>query len=101
MIDKIKSESETRMKKCVESFKTELSKLRMGRAHPSLLEHVMVEYYGNMTSLNQVANIAIEDARTLTVTLWEKDMVSKVEKAILTSDLGLNPATAGTVIRVP
>lgn len=75
--------------------------MRTGRAHPSLLEHLTVEYYGSDVPLNQVANVNIEDARTLTVTPWEKTMVSVVEKAIMNADLGLNPATAGTVIRVP
>ncbi|MEL7375242.1 MAG: ribosome recycling factor, partial [Pseudomonadota bacterium] len=76
-------------------------KIRTGRAHTSLLDHIMVEYYGSDVPLNQVANLGVEDARTLTVTPWEKDMVAKVEKAIMNSDLGLNPASAGTVIRVP
>lgn len=101
MINDIKKDAESRMGKSVESLKTELTKLRTGRAHTSLLDHVMVEYYGSQVPLNQVANISIADARTLTVQPWEKPMVQKVEKAILESDLGLNPATAGEIIRVP
>ncbi|MDY6978243.1 MAG: ribosome recycling factor [Pseudomonadota bacterium] len=101
MINDIKKDAESRMGKSVESLKTELTKLRTGRAHTSLLDHVMVEYYGSQVPLNQVANISVADARTLTVQPWEKPMVQKVEKAILESDLGLNPATAGEIIRVP
>ena len=101
MINDIIKDSEHRMQKSIESFKTELGKLRAGRAHPSLLEHIKVDYYGNLTPLNQVASINVENARTLTVTPWDKSMVQPIEKAILTSDLGLNPATAGQVIRVP
>lgn len=98
---KITKDAEARMRKCIESFKAEIAKLRTGRAHPSILDHVRVDYYGNMTPLNQVASVNVTDARTLTITPWEKNMVSVIEKAILNSDLGLNPATAGTVIRVP
>lgn len=101
MIDDIKKDAEIRMGKSVESLKSELTKLRTGRAHTSLLDHIMVEYYGSQVPLNQVANISVSDARTLTVQPWEKPMVQKVEKAILESDLGLNPATAGEIIRVP
>jgi len=101
MINDIKKDAESRMGKSVEALKTELTKLRTGRAHTSLLDHVMVEYYGSQVPLNQVASISVGDARTLTVQPWEKPMVQKVEKAILESDLGLNPATAGEVIRVP
>lgn len=101
MIDEITQDAETRMQKSVDALKHELSKLRTGRAHPSLLDHITVEYYGSEVPINQVANVSVEDARTLTVTPWEKQMVQPVEKAIMTSDLGLNPATAGTVIRVP
>lgn len=79
----------------------ELQKIRTGRAHPSLLDHLSVSYYGNDTPLKQVANVSVEDSRTLVVTPWEKDMVKAVEKAIMTADLGLNPSTAGTVIRIP
>lgn len=101
MITDITKSIEQRMQKSVVSLKEELQKLRTGRAHPSLLEHIMVDYYNSPTPLAQVASVAIENARTLTVTPWEKDMVAKIEKAIVSADLGLNPATAGTVIRVP
>lgn len=101
MINDTKKNTEKRMQKGVETLKSELTKLRTGRAHPSLLEHITVEYYGSPVPLTQVANVNAEDARTLTVTPWEKSMVPVVEKAILTSDLGLNPATSGNVIRVP
>lgn len=101
MINDIKKDAETRMQKSIEALKGELSKIRTGRAHPSLLNHITVDYYGSEVPIGQVANISVEDARTLTVTPWEKPMVQVVEKAILTSDLGLNPATSGAVIRVP
>jgi len=101
MINEILADAKTRMQKSIDSLKSDLSKVRTGRAHPSLLEAVTVSYYGVDTPLSQVANVTIEDARTLAVTPWEKPMVAVVEKAILTADLGLNPATAGTVIRVP
>lgn len=101
MTHKVIKDAEVRMQKCIEAFKHEISKLRTGRAHPSLLEHIRVDYYGNETPLSQVANIAVGDARTLTVTPWEKRMVPAIEKAIMTSDLGLNPATSGDIIRVP
>ena len=101
MIDEIIKDAEVRMGKSVESLKTELTKIRTGRAHPSLLDQIQVDYYGAATPIKQVANVAVEDSRTLSVTPWEKDMVQKVEKAIMSSDLGLNPATAGTVIRIP
>jgi len=101
MIDEILKDAETRMQKSVESLKTELTKVRTGRAHPSLLEHITVEYYGSEVPLSQVASIGVEDARTLTVTPWEKPMVQAIEKAIMNSDLGLNPNSAGTVIRIP
>ena len=101
MLDDIKKDAVVRMQKCVLAFKNELKRLRTGRAHPSLLEHIRVEYYGNEVPLPQVSNIALEDARTLTVTPWDKGMVQVIEKAIMKSDLGLNPVTAGTVIRVP
>jgi ribosome recycling factor len=101
MLDDIKKDANERMNKCVAALKNELKKLRTGRAHTSLLEHIRVEYYGNMVPLNQVGNIALEDARTLTVTPWEKPMVQVIEKAIMKSDLGLMPNTAGSVIRVP
>lgn len=101
MIQEIIQEADERMQKSITTLKAELSKLRTGRAHPSLLEHITVEYYGSQTPLSQVANVNIADARTLTITPWDKNMVGAIEKAILTSDLGLNPATAGQVIRVP
>lgn len=101
MINNIITESKKRMQKSVDALKQELAKLRTGRAHPSLLEHIQVSYYGNPTPLNQVASVAVESARTLTVTPWEKNMVAEIEKAILKADLGLNPNTAGLVIRIP
>jgi ribosome recycling factor len=101
MIEEFKKDAEIRMGKSVEALKSELTKLRTGRAHTSLLEHITVDYYGSEVPINQVANISVSDARTLTVTPWEKQMVSAVEKAIINSGMGLNPATAGEVIRVP
>ena len=101
MLADIQKDTKIRMAKSVESLRHELAKIRTGRAHPSLLEHVHVEYYGSDVPLNQAANIAIEDSRTLTVTPWEKTMVQPIEKAILKSDLGLNPSTSGQVIRIP
>ena len=101
MLDDIKKDAGERMAKSVAALKQELTKLRTGRAHTSLLDHITVEYYGSQMPLNQVSNVGVEDSRTLTVTPWDKGMVSAIEKAILASDLGLNPATAGTVIRVP
>jgi len=101
MINEIIQDAQTRMQKSVESVKAEFSKIRTGRAHPSLLEHIMVPYYGVDTPLSQVATITIQDARTLSITPWEKTMIAPVEKAIMSADLGLNPATAGNVIRVP
>ena len=101
MLDEIKKDAGERMAKSVASLRQELTKIRTGRAHTSLLDHITVEYYGSQVPLNQVSNVGVEDSRTLTVTPWEKDMVQPIEKAIMTSDLGLNPASAGTVIRVP
>lgn len=101
MINEIKNDVEKRMKKAVESLQHEMTKIRTGRANASLLDHVQVDYYGNLTPINQVANVTSSDARTLLVTPWEKSMVAAVEKAILTSDLGLNPSTFGNSIRVP
>ncbi len=101
MIDDILKDARIRMGKTVESLENELSRMRTGRAHPSLLESVRVDYYGAESPLSQVANVNIEDARMLTVTPWERSMVAAVEKAIINSNLGLNPNTAGTVIRVP
>jgi len=101
MIEEIRKDAEARMGKSIEALRHELAKLRTGRAHPSLLEHIRVDYYGSEMPISQVANVSVGDARTLIVTPWEKNMVQVVEKAILTSDLGLNPATAGTTIRIP
>ncbi len=101
MINDIKKDVALRMSKSVEALGHELAKIRTGRAHPSLLDHVMVSYYGSEMPIRQVANVIAEDARTLAVTPWEKGMVQAVEKAIMQCDLGLNPNTAGTVIRVP
>lgn len=101
MIEEIKQDAEERMQKSIESLKNDLSKIRTGRAHPSLLEQVTVEYYGSETPLNQVANIGTEDARTLKVTPWEKPLLGAIEKAIMNSSLGLNPVNDGNIIRVP
>ncbi len=101
MIEEIKEDAKTRMGKSIEALKQELSKIRTGRAHASLLDHIKVEYYGSEVPLAQAANITVEDSRTLMVTPWEKTMVQPIEKAIMTSDLGLNPNTAGTAIRIP
>lgn len=101
MIDEIKQEAEKRMKKCLESLQHELARVRTGRAHPSLLDHVTVDYYGKETLLSQVASVNATDARTLLVTPWEKNMVSVIEKAIMMANLGLNPVTSGQAIRVP
>ena len=101
MLDNIRKETEQKMIKSVESLKTNLAKIRTGRAHPSILDGIKVDYYGNETPLSQVSSIKVEDARTLLLVVWEKDMVSKVEKAIVNSDLGLNPAVAGTNLRIP
>ena len=101
MLENIKKESEQKMTKSVESFRNNLAKIRTGRAHPSILDNIKVDYYGNESPLSQVSSIKAEDARTLLLVVWEKDMVSKVETAILNSDLGLNPAVAGTNIRIP
>ncbi|MCX7110735.1 MAG: ribosome recycling factor [Proteobacteria bacterium] len=101
MIDDIQKRTSERMRKSIEALKHEFAKIRTGRAHPSLLEHVHVNYYGNDVPLSQAANITAEDARTLAITPWERTMIPVIEKAILTSDLGLNPSTTGTVIRVP
>ncbi len=101
MIDEILSDTETRMGKSVDSLRTELTKIRTGRAHPSLLDQIKVDYYGTNTAINQVANVTVEDSRTLAVAPWEKQMVAVVEKAIINSGLGLNPSTAGNLIRIP
>ncbi len=101
MIDDIKKDAAERMGKSAEALRHELAKIRTGRAHPSLLDHLRVSYYGSDVPISQVANVAVEDARMLTVTPWDRGMVQAVEKAIMQSDLGINPNTAGTVIRVP
>ena len=101
MLDEIKKDAGSRMAKSVASLQQALTKIRTGRAHTSLLDHITVEYYGSQVPLNQVSNVGVEDSRTLIVTPWEKDMVKVIEKAIMGSDLGLNPSSAGTVIRVP
>lgn len=100
MLETIKKDAQTRMSKSVEALRHELTKLRTGRASTALVEHIRVPYYGSDMSLSQVATVAVADARTLTITPWEKTMVAPVEKAILGSDLGLTPNTAGTVIRI-
>ena len=101
MINELKQDATQRMRRSVEALKDEFRRLRTGRAHTGLLEHITVPYYGTDVPINQVATVSVEDARTLAVAPWEKQMVQAVEKAILTSDLGLTPVTAGTVIRVP
>ncbi|MBD3639531.1 ribosome recycling factor [Marinobacter pelagius] len=101
MINDIKAEAEKKMKKSLEALHSAFNKIRTGRAHPAILDSVMVNYYGQETPLKQVASVNVEDNRTLTVSPWEKNLVPTIEKAIMTSDLGLNPATSGDVIRVP
>lgn len=101
MIDDLKKDAAQRMQKAVETVIDNFKKLRTGRAHTSLLDHLTVEYYGSEVPLSQVANVTASDARTLSITPWEKNMVGPIEKAIMNSDMGLNPATAGTIIRVP
>lgn len=100
-MNEIKSRTEARMKKTIESLEHAFGRIRTGRANPSLLEGVMVSYYGTDTPLTQVANVIVEDSRTLSISPWEKNLIPQIEKAILKSDLGLNPSTSGTVIRVP
>ncbi|WP_257266840.1 ribosome recycling factor [Endozoicomonas sp. ONNA2] len=101
MIDEIKDDAKERMGKTIESLTVAFNKIRTGRAHPSLLDSIKVSYYGSETPLSQMANISVEDGRTLAVRVWERQIVPDVEKAILKSDLGLNPSTAGEVIRIP
>jgi len=101
MINEIKEDAQQRMEKSLDALQTAFNKIRTGRAHPSILENISVDYYGSPTPLSQVANIGIEDARTLTVTPWEAKLAPDIEKAIMKSDLGLNPNAAGAVIRVP
>ena len=100
-ISEIQKQTEYKMNRTVETLREDFIKIRTGRASTGLLDHVMVDYYGTMTPINQVAQVGVADARTLTVQPWEKSMVAPVEKAIRTSDLGLNPATSGMLIRVP
>ena len=97
----IKQSTETRMAKSIEAFKGDLQKIRTGRAHPGILDHVQVDYYGAMLPISQVANVSLLDARTISVQPWEKGMAAKIEKAIRESDLGLNPSSQGDLIRVP
>jgi len=101
MLEEIKVDARARMGKSIEALKQELSKIRTGRAHPSLLDHIKVDYYGSEVPLAQAANVSVEDSRTLMIVPWEKAMVQAIEKAIMKSDLGLNPNTAGTAIRIP
>lgn len=101
MLDEVKKNADQRMQKSLEVLKNDLIKVRTGRAHVGLLDHIMVEYYGSMVAVNQVANVNLGDARTINVQPFEKAMIGKVEKAIRDSDLGLNPATNGDLIRVP
>ncbi len=101
MINEILDDAKVRMGKSVESLKAELASVRTGRANTALLDNISVDYYGNSTALNQVANVAVSDSRTLTITPWEKEMVAPIEKAIMRSSLGLNPVSAGLVIRLP
>jgi ribosome recycling factor len=101
VIDDIKAEAEKKMKKSLESLNSAFNKIRTGRAHPSILDSVTVNYYGQETPLKQVASVNVEDNRTLTVSPWEKNLMPTIEKAIMSSDLGLNPATSGDIIRIP
>ncbi|RKF15509.1 ribosome recycling factor [Alginatibacterium sediminis] len=101
MIDEIKEDAKIRMDKSIEALKSQMTKIRTGRAHPSLLDGIMVPYYGSSTPLRQVGNVSTEDSRTLTVTVFDTTAIQAVEKAIMTSDLGLNPMSAGNVIRIP
>lgn len=101
MINDIKQDANSRMDKSIESFKTALQKIRTGRAHPSLLEHLTVSYYGVDTPLNQAANVSVQDSRTLAIQPFEKSMIQPIEKAIMESDIGITPNTAGNLIRLP
>ena len=101
MIDEILKDAEQRMQKSIESMRTEMAKIRTGRASPALIDHLSVDYYGTATPINQVANVSVQDARTLAVQPWEKNMVPVVERAIMEANLGLNPVTAGDLIRIP
>ena len=101
MLNEIKKDAKERMDKCVEATKTQMAKVRTGRAHPSLLDSIKVPYYGSLTPLKQVGNVSIEDSRTLAISVFDSTMIPAVEKAIMSSDLGLNPMSAGATIRVP
>lgn len=101
MLNEINADAQVRMQKSFENLEVNFAKIRTGRAHPSILDSIMVDYYGSLVPISQVANINLEDSRTLTVQPWEQPMVAKVEKAIMTSDLGINPATTGNLIRIP
>jgi len=101
VINEIKQDAKSRMGKSIDSFKVHLNKVRTGRAHPSLLDSISVDYYGSPAPLNQVGNVTVGDARTLNITVFDKSMISAVEKAIMSSDLGLNPMSQGTLIRIP
>lgn len=101
MLNDIKKTAEQKMQRAIEVLKTDLAKVRTGRAHAGLLDHVMVEYYGSMVPISQVGSVSLADARTITVQVWEKPMLAKIEKAIRESDLGLNPANSGDMLRVP
>ncbi len=101
MIDEILKDAEQRMQKSIESMRSEMAKIRTGRASPALIDHLTVDYYGTATPINQVANISVQDARTLGVQPWEKNMVPVIEKAILEANLGVNPVTTGDLIRIP
>lgn len=100
MLNDIKNDAGKRMEKCVETLRAELMKLRTGRANAALLDHVRVEYYGSEVPVSQAASVTVDDARTISITPWDRNLVGVIEKAILTSDLGLTPNTAGTVIRI-
>ena len=101
MLNDIKKTAEQKMQRAIEVLKADLAKVRTGRAHAGLLDHVMVEYYGSMVPISQVGSVSLVDARTITVQAWEKPMLAKIEKAIRESDLGLNPANSGDMLRVP
>lgn len=101
MINDIKKDAEIRMEKCVEAFKNHISKIRTGRASPGILDGIMVDYYGSSTPLRQLAQVTVEDSRTLAISVFDRTVSAAVEKAIMTSDLGLNPSSAGATIRVP
>ncbi|PLW83010.1 ribosome recycling factor [Kineobactrum sediminis] len=101
MIEDVKSEAKERMEKSLEALSHQFNKIRTGRAHPSILDGLKIEYYGAETPLNQVANVNVEDARTLALTAWDRSMIPQIERAIMKSDLGLNPSTSGEVIRIP